>query len=83
MIEEINEGVDVLASFGKGGIRPRAFMWKNRRYNVKKVNFISRTREGKDLVIHFAVTADSGYFRLSLRMREMKWILREVLAGEG
>lgn len=78
MIEQVREKVDVLASFAGGQIRPRAFLWKKRRYNLEKINLAYRARDGRDVVYFFTVSDEDNSYKLSFRPRELSWELLEL-----
>jgi hypothetical protein len=82
MIEQIIEPVDALASFSGGQIRPRAFLWNERRYNVDRVNLAYDARDGRDVIRYFVVTCGPNSFKLSFHPGEMSWNLLEIY-GEG
>lgn len=82
MVEQILEPVDVLASFSGGHIRPRAFLWRNRRYNVEKVNLAYSAKDGRDPVHFFSVSDGVNAYKLAFRPREMTWRLVELYGEE-
>jgi hypothetical protein len=81
MVEQVEESVDVLASFSGGHIRPRAFLWKNRRYKITEVNLAYMARNGQDRIYFFAVSNGVNAFKLSFHPREMAWSLVEIYTG--
>jgi len=78
MFEQIKEPVDVLASFSGGQIRPRAFLWRHRKYKIDSVNLAYSARDGKDPIYFFAVSDGLNSFKLSFRPSVMLWKLMEM-----
>ncbi|MFA6098399.1 MAG: hypothetical protein WCV50_00820 [Patescibacteria group bacterium] len=61
-----------------GNVRPVAFFWGGRRYEVKKVNLIFRKQRGDRYDICFAVSDEANAFVLSYNPESMEWWLEEV-----
>lgn len=59
-------------------VRPIAFFWAGRRYDVASVNLVYRRRVGKHNVWCFAVSDVSNTFILSYEPNNMEWMLDEV-----
>jgi len=78
MIEQVEEPVDVLASFSGGQVRPRVFLWRRRKYKIDTVNLAYSARDGRDPVFFFAVSDGTNSYKLSFRPRDMKWKLLEM-----
>jgi hypothetical protein len=78
MIDHIVEPIDVLASFSGGHVRPRAFLWKKRRYNINQINLAYSARNGRDPIHYFAVSNENSVFKIAFRPRDMVWQLLEI-----
>lgn len=78
MIEQIREPVDVLVSFSGGQIRPRAFLWRNRKYRVDSVNLSYSSRDGREPVYFFAVSDGANSYKLCFLPAKMSWKLMEM-----
>ena len=74
----INEPIDVGAVFGKDRIRPKWFVWKKRRYDIKETTFTWKDREGEAVIIYFAVTDGATSFELSLNQKTLAWRLEKT-----
>lgn len=80
MVEQVMENVDVIASFSGGKIRPRAFLWRKRKYTIESVNLAYLGRDGRDPIYYFAVSDGANAFKLSFRPSSMIWKLMEIYA---
>ncbi len=78
MMEEILEQVRVGAVFGNGSIKPRWFIWKERKYPVDSVSYTWHDRSGEEPVYYFSVVAGADLYELSFYTKKMKWILNKV-----
>ncbi|MFH1367999.1 MAG: hypothetical protein ABII64_02605 [Elusimicrobiota bacterium] len=73
----INEPIDVGAVFGKNKIRPKWFLWKNRKYEIKETTFTWQDREGEANIIFFSVTDGATLFEISLNQKTLAWRLEK------
>ena len=78
MTEEILEPVDVAAVFGNNQIRPRWFVWKNRRYPVEKITYTWREKEGEEVICYFSVTSSATLYYLAYHTKKLKWVLDRI-----
>lgn len=74
--ETANDPIDVLVAFSqKEGLKPLAFRWQGRRINIQKVNLRYESSNGKEPVIHFAVSNDSAAYQLDYYSQQQRWKL--------
>ncbi|MFH0891618.1 MAG: hypothetical protein V1867_02455 [Candidatus Falkowbacteria bacterium] len=78
MFEKINESVEVLARFAKDRVEPARFRWRNRIYDVEKVNLVHKERRGSDKIYYFSVSDNANSFRLAFSTRDLSWTLEEL-----
>ena len=78
MTEEILEQVEVGAVFGRDRIKPRWFVWKNRKYPVEKVNYIWQDAKGEELIYYFSVIAGANLYELSFYTKKLRWMLDRI-----
>jgi len=78
MYEKISESVEVLAAFRKDRAEPVTFKWRNRYYQIKKVNMVHAERKGREKITYFSVSDDANAYRLSFSSETMKWRLEEM-----
>ncbi len=78
MYEKISEAVEVLAAFRNDRAEPVTFKWRNRYYQVKKVNMVHAERNGREKITYFSVSDDANAYRLSFSNESLKWKLEEM-----
>ena len=78
MIEEIFEPVEVGAVFRKNLIKPRWFIWKNRKYEVDEVTYIWHDNKGEELIYYFSVASGAALYQLAYYTKKLNWILDKV-----
>ena len=76
--EEIREQVKVGAVFDNNRISPKWFVWKDRKYQVKEINYTWQSRQGEARMLHFSVTDGSTLFEICLNMKTLLWFLEKV-----
>jgi len=83
MVTTIEEPVDVSAVFRGGKLRPTAFLWRGRRYDIRRVTGTYRVPKGRYLELYYAVTSDNPeVYELRFSTEGMSWSLVRV-HGEG
>jgi hypothetical protein len=75
----INEPVDVGAVFGKNKIKPKWFLWHNRKYQIQETTYTWHETEGEVAVIHFTVSDGATLFELSLNQKTLHWRLEKSI----
>ena len=79
MPNEINERIDVLASFDLHGLRPRLFVWGKRRYPVTRITATWTQPQGLFRRFFFAVQTDrADIYEISFCTRNLTWHLLRV-----
>ncbi len=79
MTSEIDEPVDVIASFGRKGVQPRLFVWAKRRYAVSRVTASWTEPAGFFRRHHFTVLTDgANLYELCFNTRDLIWRLVRV-----
>jgi hypothetical protein len=77
----IDEPVDVGAVFGKNRIKPKWFVWQNRKHTVTETTYTWRETEGEAVVVHFTVTDGATLFELSLNQKTLCWRLVKTIVN--
>lgn len=77
-VEKIGEPIRVVADFNGRRVRPIAFQWAGRRYDVGRVNLVYRRRLGARFVWCFAVSDSGQGFVLIYDPERLEWTLEEV-----
>ena len=80
MHTETNEPVSVLVAFAKGRVKPWKFRWGSRIYEIKKVNLVHGTHEGRSRVFFFNVSNDENAWKLRFNAETLEWRLMEAYA---
>ncbi len=78
-IAEIAANIDVLAQFGKGGLRPRVFVWERRRHTITTITASWVEPAGHSKFYHFAVQTDgANVYELCFDQARMTWSLTRI-----
>lgn len=77
-IENPHDKIRVFADFNGTKVKPIAFFWAGKRYDVASVNLVYRRRVGKHNVWCFAVSDESNTFILTYNPESLEWILDEI-----
>lgn len=78
MHETVNEPIKVLVSFNGLKVKPMVFEWRNKKYQVKKINLIYEAREEGKKVFYFSVSDEANCFNLRFDSGELSWRLEEI-----
>ena len=74
----IDEDVRVAVAFDRRRAFPMWFLWKNRYYKIKSVNFTWSSSQGAAKLRHYAVTAGNSTYELCFNSLTLEWTLRKV-----
>jgi len=74
----VEECIRVGAAFDNGKVRPVWFLWRNRYYRVKAVNFTWRSNQGAARLHHYSVTDGNSAYELCFNSSTMEWTLSKV-----
>lgn len=78
-VTKIYEPVQVLAVFACNRIKPKAFIWNGRKYNITDVTCTWKSDRGVARVYHFAaVTNAANTYELSFNSESLGWMLDRV-----
>ena len=78
-IEQIREGVRVLASFSGGSAEPLQFEWSGRVYPVSAINGRWVDRGGEGYSLHFSVQVGEETYFLHFSSVQVQWWLDQVV----
>ncbi len=86
MKEEVNQPVNVLASFSRGPrgtvvVVPHVMKWQDRRYRLTQMGLYHPERRGSKQIHIFSFLADETTFRVELDPETLEWTLVEVYYG--
>lgn len=69
----LNEPVSVVASFAGGKAVPHRFRMGNRVYDIKQINLIHATREGRARIVYFSVSDALNFWKLRFDTENFEW----------
>lgn len=73
-----HDPISVLASFREREVKPLAFKWGGRDWNVTRVNMVHENRDGRARLVYFSVSDEANYFKLCFNSETLGWTLEEV-----
>ena len=77
-ITDINQKIKVGAVFEGSLIKPKWFIWVNKKFEVKKVAMRWKSIQGAAVILHFSVTDEKTLYQLSLNQKTMEWTLEKI-----
>lgn len=80
--EQPKAKVRVFVDCNKQVVKPVAFFWGGKRYDVCNVNLVYQRRRGDRYDLFFAVSDEANAYVLSCNPENLEWTLEEV-RGEG
>ena len=77
--QELNERIQVFAWFRNGKIHPRAFVWNDTTYKVKKVTYNWQERQGSQVINYFSVGTETNLYQISFNNTTLGWRINKVI----
>ncbi len=83
MNEIINEKVSVITVYdrSRGTVIPQKIKWQGRIYDIGKIGYHHKVKEGNKLFHIFSVCNETIAFKLRLDTDTLQWVLEEVSDG--
>lgn len=81
MYDNINEPIEVVASFKKNEVVPRFFSWRHKIYKVAQVHLVHTSKIGNQILYHFSVTDKANYFQLTFNPFTLSWALATLYSN--
>ncbi len=75
----LNERIEALAWFKNGKIYPRVFIWNNKKYKIKKVNYNWQERLGQEIISYFSVNTGFDLYQISFNNTTYAWKLNKII----
>lgn len=75
----LNEKIEVLAYFRAGKIYPRIFIWKNKRYKIRKITYNWQERQGYETINCFSVNTGSDLYQISFNSDSLGWRIDKII----
>ena len=70
--------IQVGAVFKGSAISPKWFIWEDRKYMVKEVNYVWLTHQGREKIYCFSVTDGANNYELSFNAEKAIWQLDKI-----
>ncbi|MEI6532375.1 MAG: hypothetical protein WCO06_00900 [Candidatus Roizmanbacteria bacterium] len=85
MQQKVFEKIDVITAFYEetGEVMPKKIRWRGREYNIKKLGYYHRYRQGRNIIHIFHVNDGTMDFRLRFDAENLHWILEEITDGNS
>lgn len=83
MIEKINERISVISSYNRdnGQVTIHKVRWNGRTYQITKIGYHHKVREGRNIFHVFHVNNNALSFKLQLDTETLSWWVLEVSDG--
>lgn len=78
MLNEIDEPIQVEATFSGTGLRPLWFTWKGRRYKIKEVTYTWGDSQGKSRLYYFSASDGVNLYELCFNAENLTWRLNRI-----
>jgi hypothetical protein len=76
---EINEKIKTGVVFEGAKVVPKWFIWENRRYDIKEINYEWTDRQGAESLFCFSVNTGANSYELSFNTKQMVWRLNKII----
>ena len=80
MFEQVNQIIEVSASFRDGKLIPQKLIWSGREIMITQVNLSHHVWEGRSKIYYFAVSDSVNDYKLRFDSDKLTWDLLEVYA---
>ena len=77
--DSLNERIQVSAFFKGAKIYPRLFVWNNKKYKVKVINYNWQERHGSETINYFSVNTGSDLYQISFNNATYSWKLDKII----
>ena len=80
--ELLDESIAVNCLFANGRVMPRYFIWRDRLYRVKKINFFWQERQGRVVLNYFSLGTNSGIYQISFSNDTLSWKMNKIISPD-
>jgi len=77
--DALNEKIQVLAWFRNAKIYPRIFIWNNKKYKIKRVNYNWQERAGSETISYFSVSTSTDAYQISFHNTGYSWKIDKII----
>jgi len=78
--ELLDESIAVNCLFANGRAMPRYFIWRDRLYKVKRINFLWQERQGRVVLSYFSLGTNSGIYQISFSNNTLSWKMNRIIS---
>ncbi len=75
----VNERIEVLALFRQAKIYPRLFIWRDKIYRIRRLNYNWQERRGRELINFFSVDTGSDLYQISFNNETSGWRIDKII----
>ena len=75
---QINQKIKVGAVFDGNAVKPKWFIWINKKFEIIKITMTWKSAEGLATLTHFSVTDGNNLYELSFNRKTLEWLLEKV-----
>lgn len=87
MRESLDEDISVVFYYDASArhVQPHRLSWNGQDYQLGKVDFHHKTKNGTTLIHHFSLSniEETAYFKIALDTATLHWKLEEYMYGSG
>jgi len=77
--EELNEKIQVIATFSGGKIYPRMFTWNNQAYKITEITYNWQERKGSETINYFSVSTGPDLYQISFNSSSLGWHIDKII----
>jgi hypothetical protein len=77
---DLNQSVRVSSIIHNGRIEPKSFQWKNRTFDIEKINFFWKDSCGKETFHIFSIQTKIGTYEIAFSHQALKWHIRRLIS---
>ncbi|MBU0686895.1 MAG: hypothetical protein KKB81_03475 [Candidatus Margulisbacteria bacterium] len=78
---KVDAKIKVAVIFEKGQVLPRWFVWEDRKYDVRSINYTWSDYQGDEKITRFAVSDGSNSYELAFNSKQISWRLHKVYSS--
>lgn len=76
---ELNEKIQVIASFSGGKIYPRMFTWNNKPYKITEITYNWQEHKGSETINYFSVSTGTDLYQISFNSSSLGWRIDKII----
>ena len=76
--ESINEPVQVGVVFSNNIVKPKWFVWNDKKYTISEITYTWHVKQGETTLLYFSVSDGSSLYEICFNQKSLKWCLEKV-----